>query len=61
MDGRPIALPALLAACLGLTACGPSYRPTEPLGRGEIRYHLDVWAAHMSKMAPEGADTTSWR
>ena len=38
MDGRPIALPALLAACLGLTACGPSYRPAEPLGRGEIRY-----------------------
>lgn len=48
MDGRlaapgaRLALPAaaLVAAALllALPACGPSYEPTEPLGRGTIRY-----------------------
>jgi hypothetical protein len=32
-----------------------------PEGLNMVRYHLGVFAEHMAKMAPDGADTSSWR
>jgi len=30
-------------------------------GQNNMRYHLGLFADHMTRMAPEGADTSSWR